>query len=149
MVFDQQRRRHFLITEFAGVQVQHEACDGAFQTGQMLLQHDEARTGEFGCGLEIHLTQRFTEIEMFLGFEVQRPRCAEAMTFDIVVFILADRGVVERNIRDRREFGFQFSGNLAFILFGRLQRAFERRHFVHQLLGERVVLLGLGRADLL
>ena len=61
-----------------------------------LLQIDKARAGNFGGGLEIHLAQRFAEIEMLLrreGISSLRP---ETMMLDVVVFVLAVGHFVER-----------------------------------------------------
>ncbi|MNT10538.1 hypothetical protein D3C72_1453740 [compost metagenome] len=53
VVLDHVGRRDFEVAVRARLQVQHELADGAFQPGQLALQHGEARTGHLGRGLEV------------------------------------------------------------------------------------------------
>ena len=66
----------------------------AFEPRQTALQKDEARSGELGGGLEIHLPKRFTEIEMLLGIKTKIVLRTEVMVFDVVVRVLAVRNVL-------------------------------------------------------
>ncbi len=55
----------------AGVQIEHELPERAFQSRQGAPQHDEARAGEFGGRGEIHQPQRLAQLEMLLRREVE------------------------------------------------------------------------------
>ena len=53
-----------------GVQIEHELTERTLHPSEGAAQNGEAGAGELGGGGEIHHPQRFTEIEMLLGFEV-------------------------------------------------------------------------------
>ncbi len=72
-------------------------------------QNNKPRAGKFGRNLEIHLAERFAEIEMLLRFERIVAFRPKMMTLDVVVRILAVRNVVERQIGDFRKRAFSSS----------------------------------------
>ena len=81
LVAHQQRRRHLRVAMLARVQVEHELPERALQPRKPLLQHHEARAGELRRGLEIHLPERFAELEMLLRRETHSrasPRTCDA-----------------------------------------------------------------------
>ena len=69
LVAHQQRRRDFGVAVVAGVHVEHELPERALHARKPALEHDEARARQFRRGLEIHLAERFAQLEMLLGRE--------------------------------------------------------------------------------
>ena len=86
------------IAMLARVQVEHELPERALEPRQTLLQHDEARARELRGGLEIHLAERFAELEMLLGRERVIALRAELVVLDIAVLVLAVRHLGERQV---------------------------------------------------
>ncbi len=83
--------------------IEHELAKRAFEPGKALFQNDKTRTGEFCGGLEIHLAERFAELEMLLRLERVVASCPEAMMLDVVVLVLAVGHVGERQVGYFRE----------------------------------------------
>ena len=77
--------------------------DRPLEPRQSIFQHNEPRAGKLRRRLEIHLAERFAEIEMLLGREPVRALGAELVVLDIVVRIRAVRHIVGRQIRNLRE----------------------------------------------
>ncbi len=53
----------------AGLQIEHEVGNGAFEAGQRPGQHHEASSGELGGALEVHEPEGLAEIEVLLRLE--------------------------------------------------------------------------------
>ncbi|MNU88696.1 hypothetical protein D3C71_785150 [compost metagenome] len=87
---------------FSRLQVQHELADGAFQTGQLALQHGEARTGHPGGGFKVQQAQSLAQVGMILG-QTRRARLAPLQDFDIVVLVLAIRHISGGQILQARQ----------------------------------------------
>ena len=83
--------------------IEHELAERAFEPRQAFFQNDKTRAGEFRRGFEIHLAERFAEIEMLLRCERIIAFCPKTMTLDVVVCILAVGHVVERQIWEFRQ----------------------------------------------
>ena len=96
VVTHQQRRIDFGIAMLVGVEIEHELPDRALQPREALLQHDEARTGQFRGGLEIHIAERAAEIVMRLWRKTVFAALAEHVTLHVAVLVDAIGHVVER-----------------------------------------------------
>ena len=90
--------------------IEHELPERAFEPRQALLQHDKARAGQLRRGLEIHLAERFAEIEMLLRRERIIALRPETMMLDIVVLVLAVGHFVERQIGNFGQRFFELLG---------------------------------------
>ena len=159
LIADEIWRRNFRIAAdfeaFVGIvlarllrmQIEHELGDGAFEPGELALQHHEARAGHARGGFEIHLAERLAEIEMLLRLEIETRLLAPAANFLVGVFIAPTgtssagifgkpgKKIVERRLQP------------AFLFLALLNRLLQSRHFGHQRARLRLVLLRLGRAD--
>ena len=78
--------------------IEHELAERAFEPRQAFFEHNKTRAGQFCRGLEIHLAERFAEIEMLFRLERVVAPGPEMMMLDIVVLVLAVGHVVERQI---------------------------------------------------
>ena len=78
--------------------IEHELAKRPLQSRKAVLQNYKARTGDFRSRLEIHLAERFAEIEMLLRRKCVIAFRAELMMLDIVLLVLAVRHFVERQI---------------------------------------------------
>ena len=148
-VAHEQRRIDFGIAVLVGVQIDHELPDRALEPRQALLQHDEARAGQFCRRLEIHVAERVAEIVMRLRRKA------------VVAASHRRRDVARCRARrcrraPRRAAGSGWRTVRGKLLVGRLRRSLELRHprlelgdFGHQLAGARLILGLLGIADLL
>ena len=121
VIAHQQRRIDFGVAVLAGVEIEHELPDRALEPRQALLQHHEARAGQFRRRLEIHEAERVAEIVMRLRRERVVAHRAEDVALHIAVLVDALGHVVQRQVRDRGE----LSGEL---FVRRLRRHFELRH---------------------
>ncbi len=147
-VAHQQRRIDFGIAMLIGVEIEHELPDRALQPRQAFLQHHKARAGQFRRRLEIHEAERAAEIVMRFWREGIVAHRTEYVALHIAMLVDAVGHIIERQVRDRRQFLGQF-------LVGRLGRGFQLRHgrlefgdFGHEFCGARLVLGFLGVADL-
>ena len=114
LVAHQQRRRDFgVVVRLAGVHIEHELPERAFEPRQAFLQNNKARAGELGRGLEIHLAERFAKLEMLLRRERVVALGPETMMLDIVVRVLAVGHFVERQIGNFGERVVELFGRLA------------------------------------
>ena len=85
------------------MQIEHELPERALEPREPALQHDEARAGQFRGGLEIHLAERFAELEMLLRRERVIALRPEMVMLDVVVLVLAVGHLVERQVGNLRE----------------------------------------------
>ena len=100
MIAHQDGRRDFRIAELAGVGIEHELGECAFQPGQPAGQQNEARAAQAGGGIEIHFAQRLAEIEMLLRLEIERRPVADPAELDIRRLVRAHRHILERQVGD-------------------------------------------------
>ncbi len=131
------------------MQIDHEAGDCALELGETLFQDHKTRARHACRGLEIHLAERFTEIEMLFGLEVQLTRLTRAADLDIVVLILAVGRVGGRHVRQRREHRFKLCIDRLLLGFIVGDCILDTGNFGHKRLGARFVFLGFRLADLL
>ena len=149
VVAHEKRRRDLGVTVLAGVQVEHELGESALEPRESPLKHDEARARELRSRLEIHQAERLADLEMLLRLEGEIRWRAPFALFDIGVGIGPDRHVGCGIVRDRGEQSPQLVVEPLFVGLARLNGALQRANLVHQTFGRRLVLLGLGLADLL
>ena len=86
----------------ACVHIEHELAERALEPRQTLLQDNKAGAGEFGRKLEIHLSERFAQIEVLLRLEYVISFFAKYVMLDVAACIGAIRHVIERRVRDLR-----------------------------------------------
>ena len=154
MILHQERRVVFgvaadVVACGAGVLVDHEAGNGALQTRQRTFQKHEARARHLSRRLEVHQAQRFAQLEVLLGREVELLRLAPATDLPVVRLVLAVDDVGQRQVGDHRERVVQGSDELALLFFGALQELLQLGHFRLQLVGRGRVLGAHRLADLL
>src|SRR5690606_37037261 len=131
-----------------GVEIEHELAESTFKARQLAGQHREAGTGNPGGTLEVHVAQRFAEFIVLLERAV-RARLTEAADLDVIVLVLADRNVVERNIRHNGESIIQRLIELTAGCLAALDERLQLGDLALELLGELEVLGGHCLADLL
>ena len=131
------------------VGVEHELPERAFEPREPILQHDKSRAGQFCGGLEIHLPERFAELEVLLWRKRIVPFGTKMVMLNVVFCILAVGHLVERQVRNFRQRVVQLFGDLLFLSLHGGDQGFQLRDFRHQRLRGRLVLLGLGLANLL
>ena len=132
-----------------GVQVEHELAERPFEPRQGAGEDDEARAGNLGGALEIHLAHRLAELVMLLRVEGEVALVAMAAHFHIGVLVGADRHAVEGQVRQDRKRVLQFGVEPAAIVFLVLHGRLDRRDFGLELLGELSVLGAERFADFL
>ena len=103
LVAHHQRRLHFGVAMLGRVQVEHELPERALQPRQLPVQHGEAAARQLGGALEIHHAERFADLEMLPRPVGARRHAADLAQLDIVVLVLADGHVVERQVGDDGE----------------------------------------------
>ena len=121
----------------------------AFQPRQTFLQNDKARARQLGRGLEIHLAERFAEIEMLLGRKFQVWLLAEFVVLDIALLVGAVRHFIERRVRNGGENIVELLLRLSGSLLQFRNCALQFRDRCHQSIGARLVLGFFRLADLL
>ncbi len=89
------------------VRIQHELCQGAVQTGDLSAHHGKSCAGKFRATFEIQ-TQRFAQIDMVFDFKVKFARGADFADFDVFGFILTERHVLMRQVRNAQQPCVQF-----------------------------------------
>ena len=149
VIAHQQRWIDFGVAVLPGVQIEHELPDGALQPREALLQNDEARAGHFGSRLEVHELQTFAKLHMLLRLERIIALRAEVMMLDIAVLVGAVRHLIERQVRNLREFFLQFLFDLLHRRFKLGKLCLEFANLGHQRICARIVLVLLGVADFL
>jgi hypothetical protein len=100
------------------VQVQHELAKRALKTCKRTGQNSKSRAGKLCGALEIHIAERFADLEMLLRRVVPTRLFADNAGDDVIVLVLANGNVVERNVRDTREGVVERGGQLPFLFLG-------------------------------
>ena len=99
---------------FAGVQVEHELREGAFEAGAGADVDDEAGAGDLGGALEVEDAERLAELPVGLGREGEGAGLAPGFDQQIVLLRGARRDVVGGEVgegfEDGAEFGVEFGG---------------------------------------
>ncbi len=151
LVTNKQRWIHFGVAMLVRVQVEHELPERALEPCETFFQDDEARAGKLRRGLEIHLAQRFAEIEVLLGRKAVAALRTEMMMLHIVVQILAVRhfGRRKRQVRNLRKRVLELLGELLLLRFQRRYRGLQFRDLGQKLLRRRFLVALLRRANLL
>src|SRR4029079_8723484 len=150
VVSNENRRIHLRVSMLlACVQIEHELAEGALEPRQTLLQYDKARARQFRGKLEIHLFERFAQIEVLFRLECVVTLFAEHMMLDIAAGVGAIRHFVERRVGDLREFLVERSGQSFLLFLHRGQQGFELGDFGHQLACLGLILCLLRVADFL
>ena len=130
-----------------GVRIQHELRERPMQTSDRPLQHDKARTGEFGRGFKIHAIEAGADIDVILDLKIKHGNLAPAFDLDVVVFISTDGDIIARQVgqcRRKVADGLKQFGETG---FGRFQFITELADFGHD--GAGVLALTLEHTDLL
>ena len=78
--------------------VEHELPERALESGETSLQKDETRAGELCRDLEVHLTERFAEIEMLFWRERIIAFRPEMVVLDIVACVFSVGDIVKRQV---------------------------------------------------
>ena len=113
----------------AGVHIEHELAERTFEPGETFLQNDKARAGQLGSGLEVHLRQRLTKLEMLLRRERVVAFRSEPVMLDIIVRVFAVGHAVERQVGDFGERRVELVGGFFLRRFQRGNGVFQRRDF--------------------
>ncbi len=149
LVTHHQWRRDFGIAVLAGVQVDHELAERPLQTRQLAGQHRETRTGELGSAFEIHIAERFANLEVLLCRVVPAGLLAGDAGHHIVVLVLAIGHIVEGHVRQARQGIVQLGGDLTVLFLGARHVFLDISDFGFQLFRQFHVLLRHGGADFL
>ena len=80
------------------MRVKEEVDEGALQAGTGATENGEAAAGELVAALEVENVQIGTQIPVRLKVEVELARGAPATTLDVLVFVLAKRGGLARDV---------------------------------------------------
>ena len=131
------------------VKVEHELPNRALHAGEPLLEHDKARTTEFGGGLEVHEAERATEIVMRFWRETVAAGLAEHMTLHVAVLVDAVRHLGQRQIRDRRQQAIQPALKLSRRLLQFSYSRLKLRNLDHQIFSTRIIFFLFCFADFL
>src|SRR5262245_33098019 len=133
----------------ASMNIEHELGQRTFEPRQTLLEHDEAGARQLGRDREIHLSERFAQVEMLLGLEAVVALGTEAVPLDISTLVVAVGHIVGRQVGKLGKPFLQAGFRLLGCRFERRDAVLQLGDLGHQLVGARVVLLGFGLADLL
>ena len=86
LAVDHEGRQDFGVAVLGGVQVEHEADEGALEAGACAHVDGEARAGELGGALEVENAEGFAELPVGLGGEVEGGIFAPGFDGDVVGF---------------------------------------------------------------
>src|SRR5437763_410691 len=125
-----------------------ELRERALESRNAGLEHHEARAGQLGRGLEVHLPQSFTEIEMLQRRESVVALDAETMVLDVVGCLLAVRQVLERQVGDLRERVLELLRELLLFCLERGDFGFQACDLGKERLRRRLLIAFFRRADL-
>lgn len=104
----------FGVAVLAGVEVEHEVCEGAFEAGTGAVVDDEAGAGDFCGAVEVEDVEGFAEFPVGFGGEVEGGWVAVGLDELIGVFVGADGdvcgGEVGESFEDGAEFGVGCGG---------------------------------------
>ena len=128
--------------------VEHELRERALEPRERALEHHEARAGQLGRGLEVHLPQSFTEIEMLLRRESVIALGAETMVLDVIGCLLAVRHVLERQVGDLRKRVLELLRELLLLCLERGDFGFQACDLGNERLRRRLLIAFFRRADL-
>ena len=104
LVAHQQRRCDFGVAVLSPVCTSSMNCPSARSSrASPFFSTTKRAPDNFAASLEIHLAERFAELEMLLRRERVVALRAEAMMLDIVVRVLAVRHIVERQVGNLRQ----------------------------------------------
>ena len=95
---EQHRHDGFFIAVRARVQVEHKLGECAVQPGEIAVHHHKTRTGHVGGHFIVHHSELVAEVDVIERLEVKFLRRTPAPGFFIVVFILAQRHAVIRQV---------------------------------------------------
>ncbi len=87
-------RQDLRVAMFAGMEVEHEVGEGAFEAGAGAEMHDEAGAGNFGGALEVEDAQGFADLPMGFRGEGKVRDFAPGHFTDVVVLGAADGDAV-------------------------------------------------------
>ena len=87
---DEAGGKDFDVAVLAGVEVEHEVGEGALEAGAGAELQDEAGAGDLGGALEVEDAERFADLPVRLGREVEGGDRAPGLLDDVVV--LGDAG---------------------------------------------------------
>src|SRR5437879_1381099 len=124
------------------------ARERALEPRERALEHHEARAGQLCRGLEVHLPQSFTEIEMLLRRESVIALGAETMVLDVIGCLLAVRHVLERQVGDLRQRVVELLRELLLFCLERRDFGFQTCDLGKERLRRRLLVALLRRADL-
>ncbi len=93
---------------FGDMQVDHELRQCAMQPRDRATQQRKARAGQLGGGFKVQPAELFAEGNVVFDFEIELSRRAPAAHFDVVVFVLADRNRLVRQVRDTEQDRIEF-----------------------------------------
>ena len=96
---DHERRLDFGVAVLRRVELQHEVDERARELRAVADQHRKPRRRHLGAPLEVDDPERRTEIPVRLRREVEGPRRATAMDFDVVGAALPHRHALVREVR--------------------------------------------------
>ena len=146
-ILDQGRRADLGIAVFVSLHIQHELGDGAFQTGQLALQHHETGARQLGGAVEIHQPQLGADGVVFKRLEGEVAGGAPAAHFHVMILVRAVGHVQARQVGDRGQNGFDFLAQRLVLGFHQRDVFLQPRHLFHD--GAGVAALLLDDADLL
>src|SRR5262245_6096240 len=133
----------------ARVQVEHELPERTFHPSETFFQHDEARAGELGGGLEVHLAETLAEIEMLLRLEAVIVLRPEAVMLDIAALVRAIRHLGQRQVRNPRQRLVELLGKRLGLVLQCRDLGLEPRDLGHQRLRRTFLVALLRRTDFL
>ncbi len=151
---DQEGRADLDIAVRLRLVVQHELAERAFEPGEVAFQHHETRARHARGRLEVHHAEGGAEIDVVLGRGVEPPgrdrrAVGPARSLDVAGLVHAGRDVVGRQVGQPRQDVLEPGAGAALGLILGVDLAFKSLDLGHQDPGKRLVLLGLGLADLL
>ncbi len=92
-------RQNLGVAVLAGVEVEHEVGEGAFETCSLAEVDDEAGARDFCGAVEVEDAERFAELPVGFGGEVELRLFAPDFFFAIAMLVFADGHAVLRQIR--------------------------------------------------
>src|SRR5215472_3617818 len=84
----------------AGMQVEHEVHERAFEAGAEVPIHGEASAGDFGGASQIEDSERFSKLPVRPGNEVEPGRRSPTTNFDVIVGTMAYGNAVIGQVGD-------------------------------------------------
>src|SRR5215831_6316454 len=100
---DHEGRQHLSVAVLLSVYVEHEADEGALETGSGADVDSKPCAAELGRALEVENAKFFAEFPMGLGGEVELPLLAPGLDGDVVSFGFATGNFVTGEVGDAGE----------------------------------------------